>query len=88
MKAIGLPEDLIQKMQRCQCISEIEEPEDNFKVSILPALKVFVFTFTIGKEAERRPVHCEGNKLKVSLKDIDSVTELLDTNKIVITLSL
>ncbi|XP_019954673.2 fatty acid-binding protein, liver-type [Paralichthys olivaceus] len=98
MKAIGLPDDLIQKGKDIKSISEIEETGDNFKVTVMTGSKVLINTFTIGQEAEletitgekvKAVVQREGsNKLKVSLKGIESVTELVDENTIVNTMTL
>ncbi|XP_038560557.1 fatty acid-binding protein, liver-type [Micropterus salmoides] len=97
MKAIGLPDELIQKGKDVKSISEIEEAGDSFKVTVTTGSKVLVNNFTIGKEAEletitgekvKSVVHREGNKLKVSLKGIESVTELVDGNTIVNTMTL
>ncbi|XP_060927295.1 fatty acid-binding protein, liver-type-like [Limanda limanda] len=98
MKAIGLPDDLIQKGKDIKSISEIEETGDDFKVTVTTGSKVLVNTFTIGKEAELESVTGEkikavvqregSNKLKVSLKGIESVTELVDANTIVNTMTL
>ncbi|CAK6950643.1 fatty acid-binding protein%2C liver-type-like [Scomber scombrus] len=97
MKAIGLPDDLIQKGKDIKSISEIEETGNNFKVTVTTGTKVLVNTFTIGQEAEletitgdkiKSVVQREGNKLKVSLKGIESVTEMVDGNTIVNTMTL
>ncbi|AWP07333.1 putative fatty acid-binding protein liver [Scophthalmus maximus] len=97
MKAIGLPDDLIQKGKDIKSISEIEETGDNFKVTVTTGTKVLVNIFTIGQEAEletvtgekvKAVVEREGNKLKVCLKGIVSVTELVDGNTIVNTMTL
>ncbi|KAM4616322.1 fatty acid-binding protein, liver-type-like [Polymixia lowei] len=97
MKAIGLPDELIQKGKDIKSVSEIEETGDNFKVTVTTGSKVLVNSFTIGQEAEletvtgekvKAVVMREGNKLKVSLKGIDSVTELVDGNTIVNTMTL
>nr|WCO13214.1 fatty acid-binding protein 1 [Collichthys lucidus] len=97
MKAIGLPDELIQKGKDIKSISEIEENGDNFKVTVTTGSKVLVNTFTLGKEAEletltgekvKGVVQRDGNKLKVSLKGIESVTELVDGNTIVNTMTL
>ncbi|XP_069555708.1 fatty acid-binding protein, liver-type-like [Brachyistius frenatus] len=97
MKAIGLPDELIQKGKDIKSISEIEETGDNFKVSVTTGTQVLVNSFTIGQEAEletvtgdkiKAVVMREGAKLKVSLKGIESVTELVDGNTIVNTLTL
>ncbi|XP_078105877.1 fatty acid-binding protein, liver-type [Sander vitreus] len=97
MKAIGLPDELIQKGKDIKSVSEIEENGDNFKVTVTTGSKVLVNTFTIGQEAEletvtgekvKAVVQRDGNKLKVSLKGIESVTELVDSLTIVNTMSL
>ncbi|XP_029998978.1 fatty acid-binding protein, liver-type [Sphaeramia orbicularis] len=97
MKAIGLPDDLIQKGKDIKSISEIEENGDDFKVTVTTGTKVLTNTFTIGKETEldtltgekvKAVVKRDGNKLKVSLKGIESVTELVDANTIVNTMTL
>ncbi|XP_075955336.1 fatty acid-binding protein, liver-type-like [Anarhichas minor] len=97
MKAIGLPDELIQKGKDIKSISEIEEDGDNFKVTVTTGSKVLVNTFKIGEEAEletltgekaKAVVRRDGNKLKVSLKGIESVTELVDRNTIVNTMTL
>ncbi|KAM7415998.1 hypothetical protein PAMA_018192 [Pampus argenteus] len=97
MKAIGLPDELIQKGKDVKSISEIEENGNDFKVTVTTGSKVLVNSFTIGQEAEletitgekvKAVVEREGNKLKVSLKGIESVTELVDGNMIVNTMTL
>ncbi|XP_077378990.1 fatty acid-binding protein, liver-type-like [Festucalex cinctus] len=85
MKAIGLPDDLIEKGKDVKSISEIEENGNDFKVSVTTGTKVLVNAFTIGQEAEletitgekvKAVVQREGNMLKVSLKGIESITRL------------
>ncbi|XP_040051500.1 fatty acid-binding protein, liver-type [Gasterosteus aculeatus] len=97
MKAVGLPDDLIQKGKDIKSISEIEENGDNFKVTVTTGSKVLVNTFKIGQEAEietitgekvKAVVKRDGNKLTVCLKGMESVTELLDKNTIVNTITL
>ncbi|XP_029019510.1 fatty acid-binding protein, liver-type-like [Betta splendens] len=97
MKAVGIPDDLIQKGKDIKSISEIEESGDNFKVTVTTGSKVLVNAFTVGQESEletltgekvKAVVHREGNKLRVNLKGIESVTELVDGNTIVNTLTL
>ncbi|TDH12934.1 hypothetical protein EPR50_G00052150 [Perca flavescens] len=96
MKAIGLPDELIQKGKDIKSVSEIEENGNNFKVTVTTGSKVLVNTFTIGQEAEletvtgekvKAVVQRDGNKLKVSLKGIESVTELVDSLTIVNTMT-
>ncbi|XP_061755123.1 fatty acid-binding protein, liver-type-like [Nerophis ophidion] len=97
MKAIGVPDELIQKGKDIKSISEIEENGDVFKVTVTTGSNVLVNSFTIGQEAElntitgekvKAVVQREGNKLKVSLKGIVSVTELVDANTLVNTMTL
>ncbi|KAK0139854.1 Fatty acid-binding protein, liver-type [Merluccius polli] len=97
MKAIGLPDELIQKGKDIKSISEIEETGDSFKVTVTTGSKVLVNTFTVGQEADLETVTGEkvkavvmrdANTLKVSLKGIESVTELVDANTIVNTMTL
>ncbi|XP_061674299.1 fatty acid-binding protein, liver-type-like [Syngnathoides biaculeatus] len=85
MKAIGLPDELIQKGKDVKSVSEIEENGNDFKVTVTTGTKVLVNSFTIGQEAEletitgekvKAVVQREGNTLKVSLKGIESVTRL------------
>ncbi|XP_013858101.1 fatty acid-binding protein, liver-type isoform X1 [Austrofundulus limnaeus] len=97
MKAMGLPDDLIQKGKDVKSISEIEENGDHFKVTITTGSKVMANEFTIGQETEletmtgekvKGVVQRDGGKLKVSLKGIESVTEMVDQNTIVNTMTL
>ncbi|XP_030048428.1 fatty acid-binding protein 1, liver [Microcaecilia unicolor] len=86
MKAIGLPDDLIEKGKDLKSISEIEQNGKTFKVTVTTGSKVLSNEFTIGEEAEietltgekvKTIVHLEGdNKLVVNLKAVKSVTEL------------
>ncbi|XP_014889721.1 fatty acid-binding protein, liver-type [Poecilia latipinna] len=96
MKAIGVPDELIQKGKDLKSVSEIEETGDDFKVTVTTGSNVITNAFTIGKEAEMQSLTGEkikgvvvrdGNKLKVSLKGIESVTELTDANTIVNTMT-
>ncbi|XP_043966508.1 fatty acid-binding protein, liver-type-like [Gambusia affinis] len=96
MKAIGIPDELIQKGKDLKSISEIEETGDDFKVTVTTGSNVINNSFTIGKETELQTLTGEkvkgvvvrdGNKLRVSLKGIESVTELTDANTIVNTMS-
>ncbi|XP_056275889.1 fatty acid-binding protein, liver-type-like [Pseudoliparis swirei] len=96
MKAIGLPDELIQKGKDIKSVSEIEQTGDNFKVTVTTGSKVLVNAFQIGQESELETltgekvmatVQLDGNKLKVCLKGIESVTELVDGNTLVNTLT-
>uniref|UniRef100_A0A4W5K8K1 Fatty acid-binding protein, liver n=1 Tax=Hucho hucho TaxID=62062 RepID=A0A4W5K8K1_9TELE len=84
MKAIGLPDDLIQKGKDIKSVSEIEQNGDHFKVTVTTGTKVLVNSFTVGQEAEletmtgekiKSMVNLVGNKLMASLNGIESVTE-------------
>ncbi|XP_051758904.1 fatty acid binding protein 1-B.1 [Ctenopharyngodon idella] len=97
MKAIGLPDDLIEKGKDIKSLSEIEQNGDQFKVTVTTGTKVLTNVFTIGQEADietltgdkvKAVVNQEGNKLKVVLNKITSVTELVDGNTLVNTLTL
>ncbi|KAM9394453.1 fatty acid-binding protein, liver-type-like [Pholidichthys leucotaenia] len=97
MKAIGLPDELIQKGKDLKSISEIEQDGDTFKVTVTTGSKVVVSNFTIGQEAElegltgekvKGVVHREGNTLKANLKGVVSVTELVDNNTLVTKMTL
>ncbi|XP_026855613.1 fatty acid binding protein 1-B.1 [Electrophorus electricus] len=97
MKAIGLADDLIEKGKDIKSISEIEQNGDHFKVTVTTGSKVNSHAFTIGQEAEletltgekvKAVVMKDGNKLKATLKGIQSVTELTDANTIVHTMTL
>ncbi|KAK1801340.1 hypothetical protein P4O66_023012 [Electrophorus voltai] len=74
MKAIGLADDLIEKGKDIKSISEIEQNGDHFKVTVTTGSKAVVMK--------------DGNKLKATLKGIQSVTELTDANTIVHTMTL
>ncbi|KAJ0019703.1 hypothetical protein NQD34_007272 [Periophthalmus magnuspinnatus] len=96
MKAIGLPDDLIQKGKDIKSTSQIEVNGDHFKVTVTTGTKVMVNSFTLGQESDietitgekvKAVVKREGNKLITSLKGIESVTELVDANTIVNTMT-
>ncbi|MBN3326319.1 FABP1 protein, partial [Atractosteus spatula] len=86
MKAIGLPDELIQKGKDIRSVSEIEQSGDSFKVTVTTGSKVLVNQFTLDQESELQTPTGEkvkavvtmegGNKLKVCLNGINSVTEL------------
>ncbi|KAM6451605.1 fatty acid-binding protein, liver [Liasis olivaceus] len=86
MKAVGLPDELIEKGKDLKSISEIEQNGKKFKVTVTTGSKVITNEFTIGEEAEldtptgekiKAVVQMEGdNKLVVNLKNIKSVTEI------------
>ncbi|KAI7798295.1 fatty acid binding protein 1-B.1-like [Triplophysa rosa] len=97
MKAVGLPDDLIEKGKDIKSVSEIEQNGDHFKVTVTTGTKVLNNTFTLGQESEletltggkvKAVVTKDGNKLKVTLDKVSSVTELVDADTIVNTLTL
>ncbi|XP_056320175.1 fatty acid binding protein 1-B.1 [Danio aesculapii] len=96
MKAVGLPDDMIEKGKDIKSVSEIEENGNQFKVTVTTGSKVLTNSFTIGQEADietltgekvKTIVNREGNKLKVVLNRITSITELVDANTLVNTLT-
>ncbi|KAM4706577.1 fatty acid-binding protein 1, liver-like [Discoglossus pictus] len=88
MKAIGLPDELIQKGKDVKSVSEIVQDGKQFKVTVTTGTtgKVLRNEFNIGEEAEldtltgekvKTVVNLIGdNKLVVQLKGISSTTEL------------
>ncbi|NWV06505.1 FABPL protein, partial [Ptilonorhynchus violaceus] len=86
MKAIGLPDDLIQKGKDLKSVSEIVQDGKKFKITVTTGSKVVKNEFTIGEECEMEMlngekvkglVQMEGdNKLIAQLKGLKSVTEL------------
>ncbi|XP_051522798.1 fatty acid binding protein 1-A, liver-like [Myxocyprinus asiaticus] len=85
MKAIGLPDDEIEKGKDIKSITDIQQIGNDFNVTVMAGTKVIVYLFTVGEECEletftggkaKTIVHMEGNKLTVFLKGIESVTEL------------
>uniref|UniRef100_H3DGZ3 Fatty acid binding protein 1b, tandem duplicate 1 n=1 Tax=Tetraodon nigroviridis TaxID=99883 RepID=H3DGZ3_TETNG len=95
MKAIGVPDEIIQQIKDIMSFTEIVQNGNDFKITTTTGPKVTVNQFTIGKETEMDAIsgekiktvfRLEDNKLKVSLKNIESVTELVDPNTLVMTL--
>ncbi|XP_073695513.1 fatty acid binding protein 1-A, liver isoform X2 [Garra rufa] len=85
MKAVGLPDDEIEKGKDIKSISEIHQDGKDFKVTVTAGTKVVLYSFTVGEECEletftgekaKTVVHMDGNKLTVCVKGIESVTEL------------
>ncbi|XP_067843014.1 fatty acid-binding protein, liver-like [Heptranchias perlo] len=86
MKAIGLPDDLIEKGKDIKSVSDIVQTGHHFKITVTTGKKVLVNEFTIGQETEvespsgekiKAIVNLEGNnKLVVKMQTITSVTEL------------
>ncbi|XP_051981134.1 fatty acid binding protein 1-A, liver-like [Xyrauchen texanus] len=85
MKAIGRPDDEIEKGKDIKSISDIQQTGNDFNVTVTAGTKVIMYSFTVGEECEletftgekaKTVVHMEGNKLTVFLKGIESVTEL------------
>ncbi|XP_057598622.1 fatty acid-binding protein, liver [Hippopotamus amphibius kiboko] len=85
MKAVGMPDDLIQKGKDIKGMSEIVHNGNHFKFTITAGSKVIQNEFTLGEECEmefmtgekvKAVVQLEGeNKLVTTLKGIKSVTE-------------
>uniref|UniRef100_A0A8D0LJY9 Fatty acid-binding protein, liver n=1 Tax=Sus scrofa TaxID=9823 RepID=A0A8D0LJY9_PIG len=86
MKAVGLPDELIQKGKDIKGTSEIVQNGKHFKLTITTGSKVVQNEFTLGEECEmetmtgekvKTVVQLEGdNKLVTTFKGIKSVTEL------------
>ncbi|XP_006028696.1 fatty acid-binding protein, liver [Alligator sinensis] len=86
MKALGLPEEQIEKGKDLKSISEIVQDGNKFKFTVTTGSKVLQNEFTIGEETEmemltgqkvKTIVHLEGNnKLVAELKGLKSVTEI------------
>ncbi|XP_032917085.1 fatty acid-binding protein, liver-like [Catharus ustulatus] len=86
MRALGLPEEEIQKGKDLKSVSEIVQDGKKFKFTITTGSKVVKNEFTIGEESEiqllngekaKVVVQMEGNnKLVTEVKGMKSVTEL------------
>ncbi|XP_032916768.1 fatty acid-binding protein, liver-like [Catharus ustulatus] len=86
MRALGLPEEEIQKGKDLKSISEIVQDGKKFKITITTGSKVVKNEFTIGEESEiqllngekaKVVVQMEGNnKLITEVKGMKAVTEL------------
>ncbi|NXI14671.1 FABPL protein, partial [Irena cyanogastra] len=86
MRALGLPEDQIQKGKDLKSVSEIVQDGKKFTITVTTGSKVVKNQFTIGEESEmemlngekvKAVVKMEGNnKLVAELKGMKSVTEL------------
>ncbi|NWX35514.1 FABPL protein, partial [Notiomystis cincta] len=86
MKALGVPEDMIQKGKDLKSISEIVQDGKKFTITVTTGSKVLKNEFTLGEESEielvngekvKAVVQLEGNnKLVTEVKGMKSVTEL------------
>ncbi|XP_025890019.1 fatty acid-binding protein, liver [Nothoprocta perdicaria] len=86
MKALGLPDEQIQKGKDMKSTSEIVQNGKKFKLTVTTGSKVMTSEFTIGEESElelmtgekvKAVVQMEGdNKLVATAKGIKSVTVL------------
>uniref|UniRef100_A0A3P9K1N9 Fatty acid binding protein 1b, tandem duplicate 1 n=1 Tax=Oryzias latipes TaxID=8090 RepID=A0A3P9K1N9_ORYLA len=97
MKAVGISDENIQLTKGLKSITEMEENGDNFKVTVTTGSHVIINSFTIGQETEmlsvtgekiKTVVKKEGTKLMIRLKRADIVTELVDGNTLVTTMTL
>uniref|UniRef100_A0A8C7ZNI6 Fatty acid binding protein 1b, tandem duplicate 1 n=1 Tax=Oryzias sinensis TaxID=183150 RepID=A0A8C7ZNI6_9TELE len=97
MKAVGISDENIQLTKGLKSITEMEENGDNFKVTVTTGSHVIINSFTIGQETEMLSVTGEkiktvvkkvGTKLMMHLKRADIVTELVDGNTLVTTMTL
>ncbi|NXM26489.1 FABPL protein, partial [Oxyruncus cristatus] len=86
MKALGLPDDQIQKGKDLKSTTEIVQNGKKFKVTVTTGSKVLTNEFTIGEECEiemltgekaKGIVQMEGNnKLIANVKGLKTITEL------------
>ncbi|NXM02695.1 FABPL protein, partial [Tyrannus savana] len=86
MKALGLPDDQIQKGKDIKSTTEIVQNGKKFKVTVTTGSKVLTNEFTVGEECEiemltgekaKGIVQMEGNnKLIANVKGLKSITEL------------
>ncbi|NXB04302.1 FABPL protein, partial [Cnemophilus loriae] len=86
MKALGLPEDQIQKGKDIKSVSEIVQDGKKFSITVTTGSKVLKHEFTIGEESEvetpngekvKAIMQMEGNnKLVTQVKGMKSVLEL------------
>ncbi|KFO32631.1 fatty acid-binding protein, liver [Fukomys damarensis] len=86
MKAMGMPEDLIQKGKDIKGVSEVVQNGKHFKLCNTTGTKVIKNEFTLGEECEietmmgekvKAVVNLEGeNKLVTAFKNIKFVAEL------------
>ncbi|XP_073467091.1 fatty acid-binding protein, liver [Aquarana catesbeiana] len=85
MKAIGLPEELIQKGKDAKSVTEIKQTGNHFEITVTTGPKVLHNAFTIGEETEvetltdekvKSTFTLEGGKLVVKLKGVTSTTEI------------
>ena len=86
MKAVGLPDDLIQKGKDVKGLIEFEQNGKHFKFTMTSEPKAIHNEFTLGEESEmesitgekvKAVVNLEGdNKLVATLKNIKAAMEL------------
>ncbi|XP_056407526.1 fatty acid-binding protein, liver [Hyla sarda] len=85
MKAIGLPDELIQKGKDVKSVTEIVQNGDHFVVTVTTGPRVQRNEFTIGQETEMESLTAEkikttvnlvDGKLVVNIKGVTSVTEV------------
>uniref|UniRef100_A0A8C5M534 Liver-type fatty acid-binding protein n=1 Tax=Leptobrachium leishanense TaxID=445787 RepID=A0A8C5M534_9ANUR len=85
MKAVGLPDEIIEKVKDAKSVTEIVQDGNHFVITTTTGPKVQRNEFTIGEEAEfdtikgekvKSVVTQEGNKLITKLKEFTAITEL------------
>ncbi|XP_075188766.1 fatty acid-binding protein, liver-like [Anomaloglossus baeobatrachus] len=85
MKAIGLPDDLIEKGKDIKSVTQIEQNGNHFVVTVTTGPKVLRNEFNIGEESDietltedklKTTVNLVDGKLVVKLKSVLSTTEL------------
>ncbi|KFO32629.1 fatty acid-binding protein, liver isoform X2 [Fukomys damarensis] len=86
MKAMGVPEDLIQKWKDVKGVTEIVQNGKHFKITVSTGNKVTKNEFTLGQESDMETMSGEkvkavvnledGNKLVTVFKNVKFVTEV------------
>ncbi|XP_074847780.1 fatty acid-binding protein, liver [Carettochelys insculpta] len=86
MRALGLPEELIEKGKDVKSITEFVQNGNKFKVTVTTGSKVLTNEFTLGEDTEmetpagkkvKAVVQMEGdNKLIAKMNEITSITEI------------
>ncbi|XP_018423945.1 PREDICTED: fatty acid-binding protein, liver-like [Nanorana parkeri] len=85
MKAIGLPDEIIEKGKGVKSVTKIAQTGNHFAITVTTGPKVLHNEFNIGEETEleslteekiKTTVNIVDGKLDVKLKGVHSVTEL------------
>ncbi|XP_063315889.1 fatty acid-binding protein, liver-like [Pelobates fuscus] len=86
MRAIGLPEDIIERGKDLKSVTEIVQNGNHFVFTVTTGPRILRNEFTAGEEAEveaitgenvKTVVNVDGNKLLMNLKGIIGVSEVV-----------